>query len=244
MSRSNPKLQNPCQMFIDYKGDKGQFFFYDKEKEMQIEVQTPIYFVVLDELSTITGYSKKHDCGIYSNEVNSTVNEILRVKTFKGGENITGKYADVRDSIVALGGKFTKSVYAMLIRQDEQPIMVNFKFRGAAFGAWLEKKFNPDNCVVGITDFVEEKNGATTYQVPVFKAFKLLPEINEQAIVFDRQLQEYLKEYKSQQPEKEIAKAETVIQPKDEWQGSANKEAIVNKAKEQEQNDELSDLPF
>ena len=29
---------------------------------------------------------------------------------------------------------------------------------------------------------------------------------------------------------------------KDEWQGSANKEAIVNKSKEQ--SDELSDLPF
>jgi hypothetical protein len=53
MSKSNPKIENPCKKFIDYKGDKGQFFFYDKDKEEQIEISIPIYFVVLDELSTI-----------------------------------------------------------------------------------------------------------------------------------------------------------------------------------------------
>ncbi len=33
MSISNPKIENPCQKFIEFKGDKGQFFYYDKELE-------------------------------------------------------------------------------------------------------------------------------------------------------------------------------------------------------------------
>ena len=46
---------------------------------------------------------------------------------------------------------------------------------------------------------------------------------------------------------KDFVKKETdsTITAKDEFQGgSANKEAIVNKAKEASENDELSDLPF
>ncbi len=246
MSKSNPKLENPCKKFIDFKSDKGQFFFYDKENEVQMELPLPIYFVVLDELSTISGYNKKNDCGIYSNEVHRTTDEIFRVKTFKGGESIIGMYADIKDSIKALGGKYTKSVYALLIKDGGETELVNFKFKGAAFSAWLDKTMDADKVVVGIINTFEEKNGNTTYRVPVFKPFKLTSELNEKAIEADKVLQKYLKEYKAQQPEKEIAKAEAIdetIPAKDEWQGSANKDAIVNKSKEQN-NDDIKDLPF
>lgn len=242
MSKSNPQIENPCKKFIDYKGDKGQFFFYDKDLEEQINLPTPLYFVVLDELSTISGYNKKNDCGIYSNEVHRTTDEILRVKTFKGGESIIGLYNDIKDSIKALGGKYTKSVYALLLKEGAEPEMVNFKFRGASFSAWLDKKINIDSSVVGIVDFTEEKNGNTVYQVPVFKAFKLTPEINQKAIDMDMVLQAYLREYKAKQPEKEIAKAEEAeeIKSNGEWQG--NKEKLVAKSKSNPV--EEDDLPF
>jgi hypothetical protein len=244
MSKSNPKIQNPCNKFIDFKSDKGKFFFYDKEKEQQIEVPLPIYFIVLDELSTISGYNKKNDCGIYSNEIHSTVNEILRVKTFKGGESVIGLYKDIKDTIKAMGGKYTKSVYALLVNLDKTTELVNFKFKGASFSSWLDKKINSFTSIVGIVDMTEETNGNTIYKVPVFKAFKLSPELDEKAISADEILQEYLKIYKSQEPEKEIAQIEATeeITAKDEWQGSANKQTIVNKSKEQD--DDVSDLPF
>ena len=237
-------IENPCTKFIDFKSDKGRFFFYDKEKEEQIDIPLPIYFTVLDELATISGYNKKNDCGIYSNEVHSTGSEVLRVKTFKGGESVIGLYKDIKDSIKAMGGKYTKSVYALLVNSDKTSEMVNFKFKGAAFSAWLDKKINPLTSVVGIVDMTEETNGNTVYQVPVFQAFKLSDELDQRAIAADEVLQAYLKEYKSKEPEKEIAKAEAVeeISAKNEWQGSANKEAIVNKSKAAQV--ELSDLPF
>ena len=244
MSRSNPRTQNPCQKFIDFKSDKGYFSYYDKETEKEVVIPTPFYFIVLDELSTISGYNKKHDCGIYSNEVHRLKDEILRVKTFKGGESITGLYADVRDSIIALGGKFTKSVYAMLIIPEKEPELVNFKFRGAAFSAWIEKKMNTDNCTVGVVDFKEEKNGNTIYNVPVLHAYKLDPALNQLATEMDVILQEYLKEYKSQQPEKEIIKAEAeVIESNGKYISSSQKDNLINKSRLTKE-EEPDDLPF
>ena len=245
MSKSNPKIENPCTKFIDFKGDKGRFFYYDKVKEEQVDIPLPIYFTVLDELSTITGYNEKNDCGIYSNEVHSTGTEVLRVKTFKGGESVIGLYKDIKDSIKVMGGKYTKSVYALLIHTDKTTELVNFKFRGASFSAWLEKKINGLNSVIGIIDLVEEKKGITTYKVPVFQAFKLSDDLDQRAMIADEILQDYLKEYKTQLPEKEIAKAEVVeeIQAKDEWQKESAKQDIVEKSKA-EMNDNLDDLPF
>jgi len=210
MSKSNPNLENPCKKFIEFKADEGKFIYYNKETEKQVEVPLPIYFCVLDELSTVKGFNKKHESSIYSNEVHSINNEILRVRTFKGGESVTGFYKDIRDSIVAMGGKFTKSVYSLLIHNDLSYEFVNFQFKGAAFSAWLEKKINTDKFIVGITEFVEEKNGNNTYQVPIFKAYKMSPEIDAAAIEQDKILQEYLKVYKAKQPEVDIAKAEAV----------------------------------
>ena len=236
MSKSNPKIQNPCQKFIEFKSDKAQFAYFDKVKEVQVEIPLPIYFIVLDELSTISGYNKRNDCGIYSNEVHF-LDEVLRVKTFKGGESITGLYKDVRDSIVALGGKFTKSVYAMLVNDDKSTEFVNFKFRGASFSAWIEKKINVDNFIIGIVDTIDQQNGNTTYNVPVFKAFKLSPELNQDSIEMDKILQKYLKEYKAQQPEKEIAKTEEVYIPDTQEE---KPETFINEAGIEQPDD----LPF
>ena len=209
MSRSNPVLQNPCKKFIDFKADQGKLVYYDKDEEKTIELSMPVYFVVLDELSTITGFSKKYESGIYANEVHRVADEILRVKTFKGGAYLAGLYKDIKDNIVALGGKYTKSIYAMLL--GDEPELVNFQFKGAAFSAWLDKKVNTDNQVVGITGTYDEKNGATTFKVPIFEGFKLEKDVNDAAILMDTVLQAYLREYKAQQHDKEVAKTEAEI---------------------------------
>lgn len=224
MSRSQPKLENPCKKWIEFNSEDGIFTYYDKETEKKVEVPMPIYFTVLDELNVITGYNKRHDCGIISNEIHATNSEILRVRTFKGGESVTGYYKDIRDNIVAMGGKFTKSVYALMINHDKSTEFCNFKFKGAAFSAWLDKHIDPMKSIIGITELVEEKNGNNTYNVPVFKAFKLEPSIDAEALKYDEILQAYLKEYKAQIPEKEIAQAEAANPLIDEPAPLANKE--------------------
>ena len=234
MSKSNPTLTNPCSKFIDYSGDTGEFTYYDKEEKKKILVPMPIFFSVLDELSTITGFNEKHGVGIYSNEISNLTKEILRVKTFKGGVSITGLYADIRDNIVAQGGKFTKSVYALLIHEDLTTEFVNFKFKGSSFSAWLDKGFNPMNFIVGVSKTIEETKGKNTYQVPVFKAYKTNPDIDAAAVEQDKILQEYLKVYKAQIPEKEMEHAAVVeespqlkagggFEASDTWRGGGSK---------------------
>lgn len=218
MSFSNPTLENPCKKFIDFKSDEKQFVYWDKElgeSGERVIVHTPIYFIVLDELTTITGYYEEGNCGIYSNEIHRISDEQLKVRTFKkGGPFITGLYDAIKDSVKAIGGKYTKSVYALMINPDSDPELVNFKFHGAAFSAWLEKRVNTNTQVVGIMDeFIEGKKGKTTYNIPVFKAFKMKDEYRQIAIDTDKMLQEFLKDYKSRQAEKETAKEEPIQAP-------------------------------
>jgi len=253
MSFSEPKLQNPATKFIEFRDGKLQY--YDKDAEENKIIDLPVYFVVLDELSTISGYCEKTKSGIYSNEVHRITDEVLNVRTFKGGEQIMGLYKDISDAIARIGGKFTKSVYALLINQQGgENELVNFKFRGAAFSAWLDKKFNPEKSAVGLVETFEATKGKTVYQVPVFKSFRLNPELITQSTETDKKLQVYLRNYKANQAEKEKApepEIETIetevitdgeeIPANGQWQGGSSKEKILEKSKTAVIED---DLPF
>lgn len=214
MSISKPKISNPTTKFIDFKSEEVKFVFWNKEEEKNEEIKMPFYFVVLDELSTISGFCDKTQCGIFANEVHRISDEILRVRTFKGGESVTGLYKDISDEIKVLGGRFTKSVYAMLVSENGNEL-VNIKFRGAAFSSWLDKKINPEQYTIGIVGVREKQKGKVTYNVPIFKAFKLDTERLNEAVKLDVLLQEYLKEYKNQVIEKQESVAETPVEKTD-----------------------------
>ena len=254
-----PQLQNPCRKFIDYSGDTGLFYYYDKDAKKKVEVVMPFYFEVLDELATITGFHEESKSNIYSNEVSYLKTEILKVKCFgKGGINIVGLYDDIKDSIKAVGGKYTKSVYAMLINKDRTVELVNFRIHGAALNGWIEKKFNALSFVTGVKETIQKKKGATKYQEPIFEQFKIDPELDKIAVAMDIELQGYLKEYKAKQSEQEVAKAEVLtiaeepireLEPvaatvKTGWVKEDRKVAGKQKPEEAPVEEGPSDLPF
>ena len=210
MSFSNPKLQNPCSKFIEFKGDSGTFQFYDKEQEKNIQLSTPCFIIVLDQLSTIRGFSDDYQTGIYSNEVHSLLNEILKVKSFKGGISIIGLYNEVKHEIKAAGGKFAKSVYCMMFDPEGNRELVNFQLSGAAFSAWLDFKFDAQQHVVEITaDTIREKKGSINYYKPIFKRWSIKKDLIPYAVELDKKLQAYLKQRKE-----EIQEQQTVQQEK------------------------------
>lgn len=205
MSLSNPKQTNPAQKFIEFKGDKGIFQYWDKtkgENGENVQLTMPFYFMVLDELSTISGYSDKYESSFYSNEVHSLQDEILKVKSFKGGFAVTGLYKDIKNELIASGAKFAKSVYAMLIKGKEDYELVHFKFTGAAFSAWLDKKFSIQQFGVTVKGTVSGKKGSVKFEMPVFEKFNIKQNVLDAAISMDKQLQLYLKDYKAGQLEK------------------------------------------
>ena len=206
MSFSQPKVENPCRKFYEFKGARGVFQYYDKELGENVELKAPAFFIVLDQLSTIKGYSDAYKSGIWANEVHSLINEPLRVKSFKGGLSITGKYADIKDEVKSEGGKFTKSVYALMLDEEKNTEIVNFQLSGAALSAWFEFKFSNQLHVVSITgDNTREKKGSINYFKPVFKRYNMKEEFVQTAIKSDQLLQKFFKDRLEQQHEQAAA---------------------------------------
>lgn len=207
-------ISNPTTKFIEFNGQKGVFSYFDKEadnpdynaddpklklnreKGVRVELDLPLEFIVLDELATIKGYNDLNQTGIYSNEVHNTTEEELVVKTFKPKQVLCkGLYEDIKLEVNSQGGKYHRSLYAYMKGE-----LVNFSFKGAALSAWFEKDFKKAiGQVVQIPEELETgKKGSITYQIPKFIKIgpaKDHPEF-EQALEKDKQLQDYLKQYK------------------------------------------------
>jgi len=209
MSYSNPTLKNPAKKFIQFNGGKGHFYYYDKEKEENIILDLPLYFIVLDELNTIKGYSEQNKSGIYSNEVHF-LDEILRVRTFKGNLSITGKYENIKHEIKASGGKFAKSVY-VATKFDELELC-NFMFSGTSFSQWLDirKKFDQTKHCIKISGTIEGKKGSIDYLMPVFEIVALPEKVAKKAYDMDIELQKYLKTYKAQKEDEIMEDVEAI----------------------------------
>jgi len=175
MSRSQPTggSKNPAKKFIEFK--KGKFVYYDKAQEKNIGLKYPVEFVVLDELTTIKGWHGTDECGITSNEVHNTTKEELSVRTYQGRDIAKGLYANIKDTIKAAGGKYTRSLYAMMEGE-----LVNFQLKGLAFSQWITAtKENPSmqdegDCKVLVSKTTEVEVAGNKHKAPVFTATTML----------------------------------------------------------------------
>lgn len=261
MSLSEPKLTNPVTKFITFKSEKNKFVYWDKEQEKNIEVQMPIYFIILDELTTIRGYHKASESGIYSNEIKYLGDEILNVKSFKGSLNIVGKYSNIKDSIKANGGKYAKSIYAALITGKNSIEMVNFNFSGSSVSEWIEqlkeKKINKEQFGICIKETAQQQGQKDVYYVPVFNKLNFPKgELMQKAIEMDKKLQEYLRAYRNIK-EDELNQNTSDLEPEHSEQDRMTTQDYTEtfypdmvsedsrKIKEQEENLNVTDdLPF
>lgn len=184
MSLSRPTgTKNPAKKFIEFKN--GKFSFYDKENKKNIELEFPFRFIVCDELACISGFSDRHQCGISSNEVRNITEDTLNVRYRKGGTIASGKYQEIKPQIVEAGGRYTKSIYAVVEGE-----LVNIKLAGAALSAWIEKPKGESAWVVnGVAD---GKKGATKYQFPVFEPDTVPESSITEATKIDQDFQTYL----------------------------------------------------
>lgn len=199
MSFSQPtKVENPALHFFEWRHGKLSWYKKGEEKGKgeNIDAKLPFEFIVLDELSNVTGYHKPSDSGIISNEVKDTRDQELHVRSFKGGDIARGLYADIKDTIKGAGGKYTRSIY-IAEKVNGQYVISHIKFSGAAYGAWYEftKNHNPETGKFLLTGSVEGQNGATTYQMPTFKYGTLTEADIQAATELDTDLQKYLERY-------------------------------------------------
>jgi len=194
MSLSRPTATtSPAKLYLKWKGITGVLYYYNKESDKEVEIERPFKFVVLDELHSVSGFSEQDNSGIYSNEVR-VIGEELHIMT-RAGELLRGPYTQIKDSIKAKGGKYTKSIY-LATEIDGETIIANLKLSGAAGGAWMdftrENKGYTDTEVTIEEKALEGKKGATVFQMPIFKVSEMSYEVRDTATELDKELQTYL----------------------------------------------------
>ncbi len=197
MSRSNPteSLKSPAQRYFEWDAENGNFKYYDKEKKENIAMLPPFKFIVLDELSTVKGFSKQDQCSFWSNEIRDTKKELLTVRVKKGIE-MTGTYEQVKEKLGSKGAKYCKSVYIAYF-EGKKLVIGNVGFQGASVGPWID--FGGANKVseigVQVKKSLEGVVGKVKFKMPIFEPMEISKETNEQACELDKQLQVYLTAY-------------------------------------------------
>jgi hypothetical protein len=98
-------------LYFDYKGDRGVFSRWDSASNQTVTLDE-LKVVLLDSRSCITGWSDDNNSKIYSNLVKYLADENLSVRS-KTVELVSGKYAEIKDQIEKVGGKFTTSLFVL-----------------------------------------------------------------------------------------------------------------------------------
>lgn len=235
MSRANPTASspNPCSTWFEWKGEFGQVSHYDKEKKERVIVPTPFKFIVLDTLSTVTGYNKKLKSGIYANEVRNISADPLVVKFFKGEEIANGLWSAIKKDVAYENGKFCASVYIAFRESKEAPMQIgNIKMNGCALGPWFDfqKKSRADIDAKGVTmkAGTKDTSGSVDFVPPVFSISEITGESNTEAQHLADTLAIFLKGY-LKRPVDETLDQRTSHQAEDENQDYEEAEATARR---------------
>lgn len=200
MSRLNPdnQVQNPCNLWLTWKGDVGGLRYYDKEKEENVDFDNPCTFIWLDQLYGVTGWHEPSESGIYSNEVYRLEREEIHVRSFEGVDIARGIYSEIRDKIKSAGARFMANNY-VAVKVDGKLTLASIKLRGAAFAEWNDffkanrKQITQQAVVMSVGE--TKKKGGTKYVVPSFSLREISEETNAEALELNKTLDEYLKSY-------------------------------------------------
>lgn len=215
--RTNPNDQspNPAKRWLEWSGSEGNLRYYDKEIQKRVTVDLPFQFVLLDRLAVVRGWHDASESGIYSNEVRKTIDEPFTVRAFKMKEIIAhGFYAEIKDKIKAVGGKFNINLYIAFLDEGDEFSIGSLMLHGAPMSAWIEfEKAHRAELFrkgVKISSFEEGKKGGVTFRKPALELVEIPEETDDMAAEKQKELQAYLKKYLSRtRPEAaEAAKSE------------------------------------
>ena len=189
MSRTKPRStgsSNPATKFLQWNTQASAWEFYDKEAQESKTLPQDTGFIILDQLITAKGWDDRKNSAIWANEV-YTVGDKLTLRN-KDGIIATGIWSEVK-TMAKVGAGYE---------------LVNFQLKGCALTAWIEfeDKVGGSNTlegdvVVAVTEAVEDRKGAVSYNRPVFNIVSntLSNEAALQADRMDGTLQEYLSSY-------------------------------------------------
>ncbi len=202
MSRANPTevIKNPVTKWFEWKSKDKCFVFYSKAEKELFEIPLPFTFIFIDRTATVRGYNKKQGSGIYSNEVKSTKEEVLHVRYFEGGPIASGLWDDIKDRVNGVKGKFGLNIY-LAYRGEGGKLMIGaIQATGCCLSAWIEfekqvGKKTLEEKAVQVRTYRSDVTGDVEFNAPVFTLKDCDPKTNAEAILLEKQVQEYFKSY-------------------------------------------------
>jgi hypothetical protein len=216
LERPQTANANPSKKFLQWKSEKKNFAYWDKDKEENVTLELPLKFLFLEHYHTVKGWHGATDKGIVSNEVYALGSEPLKVRTFAGLEIAEGIYKDIKEKVNVSGGVYHRSVYVML----EDGTIANLQLKGAVVGGlkpeqsvnkilvdgysefYNKNKNLLDSQWIEVNSFEDAKKGATKYSIPVFSLGSAIDsETNDMANDCAKELQEYVNQYKGAKTE-------------------------------------------
>jgi hypothetical protein len=171
MARSDAyktQTESPVKKYLSWSSNEKCFTYWDKDSKTNKSLPLPLNFIHYDEMATIKGWHDASGSGIYSNEIKSTKNQELHVRSFKGGEIVSGFYSDIKGKINSAGGDYHISLYAELDGE-----IVNLSFKGAALMTWSdfakENRKSFEGSYIKVAGALDAKKGSVKYSIPVFE---------------------------------------------------------------------------
>ena len=204
-NQESSKSSNPTAKYLSWKSNDKQFSYYDKASGENVAVQLPFKFVFLQHYHPIKGWNDATEAGIYSNEVFFIGKEPLTVQTFKGKKIASGLYSQIKQDVIAGGGKYHRSVYVML----EDGSIANISLKGSSVKEWSDfmedSKNLIDNQWVEVASAKDQKKGSIKYSVPEFTLGATLnKKASDNADLAATNLKQYMDEYFGQETVRDI----------------------------------------
>lgn len=204
-NQESSKSSNPTAKYLSWKSNDKQFSYYDKASGENVAVELPFKFVFLQHYHTIKGWNDATEAGIYSNEVFFIGKEPLTVQTFKGKKIASGLYSQIKQDVIAGGGKYHRSVYVML----EDGSIANISLKGSSVKEWSDFMENAKNLVdnqwVEVASAKDQKKGSIKYSVPEFTLGATLnKKASDNADLAATNLKQYMDDYFGQESVRDI----------------------------------------
>lgn len=198
MSRTTQTIiTDPASKIIGWNAEKGHFIGVELATKEKFDWPLPAQFVVLDELQQVKGWSNQYETGIYSNMWKGSEPGFFKVRTNEKGGNdfpITGHWSQIKEKVLAAGGRWVKIIYAM-IKNGKDFEIVKIELKGLAAYEYSRQVKNPYAGAVTVKEVSELKKLGKTFKMPVFSKVEVSDAGEAKAKQLDTELQDYLKSY-------------------------------------------------
>lgn len=220
---TNSVPPNPAKKFISWSSVDQCFKYWDKtkgEKGENVLIPLPFTFIPLERAVAYRGYDDDNKISYISNELPELDKGIFTVRgynaiTKKSHVEVSGTYKDISTHLEAKDLKYTESIYIAIKNESGALELANLQLNGAGLMHWFKfiKSIDIWSMAVSVSTFSNEKKGVNKYTAPIFAGVKIKQETDIEAAKFQKQIQEYLKEYYSRSANSSYESQSTSSQP-------------------------------